>query len=178
MHACTRRFVGRLAMLGFASSLVGELLTGSGPLKQFNLETGVPLQDAEPLVLFLIAFNLFGAIAPTKGRFVADERGAGAAPAAGTKGPQVKANPLEFLGLNKERPFGLTKENEIFVGRMAQLGFAASLIGETLTGKGALAQFDIETGLPLTQTEPLLGAFILFFFVFAVIEGSGKFVDE
>ena len=165
-------FVGRLAMLGFASSLVGELLTTKGPLAQFNLESGVPLQDAEPLVLFLIAFNLFGAIAPTKGTFVpADEADFDTEPAA-NKGP------LEFLGLNKDRPFGLTKENEIFVGRMAQLGFAASLIGETLTGKGALAQFDIETGLPLSQTEPLLGAFILFFFVFAVIEGSGKFVDD
>merc|ERR1712087_921606 len=44
---------------------------------------------------------------------------------------------------------GFTKSNELFVGRMAMLGFAASLVGEILTGKGALAQFDIETGLPL-----------------------------
>lgn len=36
--------------------------------------------------------------------------------------------------------FGFTKENELFVGRVAQLGFAASLIGETLTGKGPLEQ--------------------------------------
>lgn len=39
---------------------------------------------------------------------------------------------------------------------MAQLGFAAGLIGEALTGKGILAQFDLETGLPLYETEPLL----------------------
>ena len=161
-------------MLGFASSLVGELLTGNGPLAQFDIETGLPLQDTEPLVLFLIAFNLFGAIAPTKGRFVDDgEEDFGL-----KKGIEVKANPLEFLGLNPNRPFGFNKQNEIFVGRMAQLGFAASLIGEALTGKGALAQFDIETGLPLSQTEPLLGFFILFFFVFAVVEPSGKYVEE
>ena len=30
--------------------------------------------------------------------------------------------------------FGFTKDNELFVGRMAQLGFAASLIGELYTG--------------------------------------------
>ena len=30
--------------------------------------------------------------------------------------------------------FGFTKANELFVGRMAQLGFAASLIGELYTG--------------------------------------------
>ena len=155
-------------MLGFASSLVGELLTGNGPLAQFDIETGLPLQDTEPLVLFLIAFNLFGAIAPTKGKFVAEEA------------EEDFGLPKEntFLGINKNRPFGFTKQNEIFVGRMAQLGFAASLIGEAMTGKGALAQFDIETGLPLSQTEPLLGFFILFFFVFAVVEPSGRFVDE
>ncbi len=40
--------------------------------------------------------------------------------------------------------------------RVAQLGFAAGLIGEAITGKGILAQFDLETGLPLYETEPLL----------------------
>jgi len=36
--------------------------------------------------------------------------------------------------LSHMQGFGFTKENELFVGRVAQLGFAASLIGETLTG--------------------------------------------
>merc|ERR1711869_159892 len=57
---------------------------------------------------------------------------------------------------------GFTKSNELFVGRMAMLGFAASLLGELLTGKGALAQFDLETGLPLFDTEPLVLALIAF----------------
>ena len=52
-------FVGRMAMLGFASSLIGEILTGNGPLAQFDIETGLPLFDTEPLVLGLAAFNLF-----------------------------------------------------------------------------------------------------------------------
>merc|ERR1712176_668278 len=38
---------------------------------------------------------------------------------------------------------GFTKSNELFVGRMAMLGFASSLIGEILTGNGPLAQFDV-----------------------------------
>lgn len=38
-------------------------------------------------------------------------------------------------------------------GRVAQLGFAASIIGEAFTGKGPLAQFDFETGIPLIDTE-------------------------
>merc|ERR1712241_861619 len=89
-------FVGRMAMLGFAASLLGELLTGKGALAQFDLETGLPLFDTEPLVLALIAFNVFAAFAPGKGKFVGISR------------------------------VGFTKDNELFVGRMAQLGFAAS----------------------------------------------------
>jgi len=61
---------------------------------------------------------------------------------------------------------------------VAQLGFAFALIGEAITGKGPLAQFDIETGLPLSDTEPLLLAFIAFTLFAAINEGSGKFKDE
>ena len=51
--------------------------------------------------------------------------------------------------------------------------------GEALTGKGALAQFDVETGLPLSETEPLLLLFIVSIFLLAILpSGSGKFVDE
>lgn len=64
------------------------------------------------------------------------------------------------------------------MGRIAQLGFAASLVGEVLTGRGPLAQFDFETGIPLVDTEFGLAAFIVFFLFTAVNEGTGKFVDE
>jgi len=43
----------------------------------------------------------------------------------------------QFFGI---KGFGFTKENELFVGRVAQLGFAAALIGEAVTGVGPLAQ--------------------------------------
>jgi hypothetical protein len=48
--------------------------------------------------------------------------------------------PKKQVGLQ----LGFTKENELFVGRAAMLGFAFSLIGELLTGKGALAQLGYE----------------------------------
>ena len=61
---------------------------------------------------------------------------------------------------------------------LLQLGFAAALIGEGVTGKGILGQFDIETGLPLNETEPLLLVFIAFTLFAAINEGSGRFTDD
>ncbi|KAK9826860.1 hypothetical protein WJX81_001059 [Elliptochloris bilobata] len=64
------------------------------------------------------------------------------------------ATPGKFFGISG---LGFTKANELFVGRLAQLGFAASLIGKGLTGKGILGQIGLETGIPIR---------------------SGKFVEE
>ena len=52
-------------MIGVASSIIGELLTGKGALQQLGFETGLPVQDLDGLVLFLIGFNLIAAFAPT-----------------------------------------------------------------------------------------------------------------
>jgi len=169
-------FVGRMAMLGFAASLVGEILTGKGALAQFDIETGLPLFDTEPLVLGLAAFNLFAAFAPGKGKFIPDAEETMDRPAGSLQDPTISIfNPGKFLGISG---VGFTKANELFVGRMAQLGFAASLIGEAMTGKGPLAQFNMETGIPLSEAEPLLLFSIIFFALTAVNEGTGKFVDE
>jgi len=171
-------FVGRAAMLGFAFSLIGELITGKGALAQLGYEIfddKIGTLQVDELVIGLIAFNLIAAILPASGTFVPDEEVA-KRPAGSLQDPRVSIlNPKEFFGITK---FGFTKENEIFVGRTAQLGFAASLIGETLTGKGALAQFDIETGISLRDTEFGLAAFILFFLAAAINPGSGRFVSE
>jgi photosystem II protein len=70
------------------------------------------------------------------------------------------------------------QENELFVGRVAQLGFAASLIGEIVTGKGPLAQLGLETGVPLYEIEGALAAWILFLFFAAINPGSGKFINN
>lgn len=72
--------------------------------------------------------------------------------------------------------FGFTKANELFVGRLAQLGIAFSIIGEIITGKGALAQLNIETGVPISEIEPLVLFNVIFFFVAAINPGTGKFV--
>ncbi|KAH6780348.1 Chlorophyll A-B binding family protein [Perilla frutescens var. hirtella] len=166
-------FVGRVAMIGFAASLLGEAITGKGILAQLNLETGIPIYEAEPLLLFFILFNLLGAIGALgdRGRFVDDVPAPGPVIAPG-KGFRAA------LGLGEGPLFGFTKSNELFVGRLAQLGIAFSIIGEIVTGKGALAQLNIETGVPINELEPLLLFNIVFFFVAAINPGTGKFVTD
>lgn len=169
-------FVGRVAMLGFAASLIGEGLTGKGVLSQLNLETGIPIYEAEPLLLFFILFTLLGAIGALgdRGRFV-DDPPTGLDKAVIPPGKGLRS----ALGLKEGGPlFGFTKANELFVGRLAQLGIAFSIIGEIITGKGALAQLNIETGVPLSDLEPLVLFNVLFFFVAALNPGSGKFVTD
>ncbi|XP_010242794.1 PREDICTED: photosystem II 22 kDa protein, chloroplastic [Nelumbo nucifera] len=169
-------FVGRVAMLGFAASLLGEGITGKGILAQLNLETGIPIYEAEPLLLFFILFTLLGAIGALgdRGRFV-DDPPTGLERAVIPPGKSFRA----ALGLNEGGPlFGFTKANELFVGRLAQLGIAFSLIGEIITGKGALAQLNIETGVPINELEPLLLFNVAFFFFAAINPGTGKFLTD
>ncbi|GJU34848.1 photosystem II 22 kDa protein, chloroplastic [Tanacetum coccineum] len=168
-------FVGRVAMIGFAASLLGEAVTGKGILQQLNLETGIPIYEAEPLLLFFILFTLLGAIGALgdRGRFVDEPTGLDKAVIPPGKGFR------SALGLSEGGPlFGFTKSNELFVGRLAQLGIAFSLIGEIITGKGALAQLNIETGLPISEIEPLVLFNVAFFFVAALNPGTGKFVTD
>merc|ERR1712060_515658 len=53
-------------------------------------------------------------------------------------------------------PGGFTRANEKFVSRVAMLGMFGTIVNEAITGNGALAQFDLETGFTLAETEDLL----------------------
>lgn len=47
--------MGRLAMFGFASALIGEIATGRGALGQLELETGLPPWVSVPWFLSLVS---------------------------------------------------------------------------------------------------------------------------
>eukprot|EP00889_Picochlorum_renovo_P000414 jgi/Picre1/27444/NNA_000411.t1 len=107
-------FVGRMAMLGIASSIIGELLTGKGAIAQLGLETGLSLTDVDGFILGLIGFNLVAALLPTKGKFVADEDELEDRPEGVLQDPSISVlDWRRFFGI---KGFGFTKENELFVG--------------------------------------------------------------
>lgn len=170
-------FVGRMAMLGFAAGLIGEVMTGDGILAQLGYETGLMSYEINRLILGLIGFNLVAAFAPASGRFVQEDAEELAKTPAGPL-QDVRITPLQpkkYFGFSD---FGFTKENELFVGRVAQLGFAAALIGEVMTGQGPLVQLGYETGIPLQDAEAIVLAIPAFFLLAAVNPGTGRFVDE
>eukprot|EP00884_Botryococcus_braunii_P003796 jgi/Botrbrau1/13417/Bobra.0082s0023.1 len=152
--AFTRRreiFVGRLAMTGFFSCVLGELLTGKGALGQLSLETNLPQPVVNAIVAGIVIFNLVTALNPAGTTFSEEnQQDVRKRPPGGIQKPSKidATKPQRFLGISDG--FGFTRRNELFVGRTAMLGFAAELIGEVLTkGKGPLGQLGVPFNLPL-----------------------------
>lgn len=174
--AFTRRreiFVGRTAMTGFITAVVGELLTGKGALGQLRLETSLPPSILKASIGAIVVFNLVTALLPQTTFSDENQADVRKRPAGGVQKPQSKnlvSDPRGTLGIS-ESGFGFTKKNELFVGRVAMLGFAAELIGEELTGgKGPLAQLGIPLGQPLNAEIGSIGLFLwIGFFAVAAI---------
>jgi photosystem II protein len=185
ISAFTRRrevFAGRLAMTGFFSAVIGELLTGKGVIGQLSLETSLPPGVLKLLIAGIVAFNVITALGPGSPTFSEDnQRDVNKRPAGGVQKPSkisLAQNPADTLGVSR---FGFTKRNEIFVGRVAMLGFAADLIGEQLTGgKGPLAQIGLGIGQPLNPDLAGFGlsVWIGFFLVAAVGYGGKSFGEQ
>jgi len=180
--AFTRRrevFVGRLAMTGFFAATIGELITGKGALGQLALETNLPPGVIKAIVAGIVIFNAITALNPGGTTFSEEnQQDVRKRPAGGVQKPgkiQAVTNPKEFLGISDK--FGFTKKNELFVGRVAMLGFAAELIGELAQGgKGPLGQLGFE--MPMFQQYGSFGlaGWVLFFFAAAV--GAGNFPGQ
>jgi len=181
--AFTRRreiFVGRLAMTGFFSAVIGELLTGKGALGQLGLETRLPQPVVNWLVIAIVGFNVVTALNPFGSTFSQEnQQDVRKRPTGAVQNPKknILNDPKGTVGIPGE--FGFLKKNELFVGRVAMLGFAAELVGEVLTkGKGPIGQLGLPLGLPL---NPELAGFGLavwvgFFLVAAI--GYGNFGQQ
>jgi photosystem II protein len=151
--AFTRRreiFAGRLAMSGFFAGVIGELFTGKGFIGQLSLETSLPPLAVNAIIAGIVGFNVLTALNPSSPTFSAsNQQDVKKRPKGPVQNPKINPveNPTEFLGIDKG--FGFTRKNELFVGRVAMIGFASAIIGERLTGKGPLAQIGLAAGQPL-----------------------------
>jgi len=156
--------------LDSASSLLGEIATGKGALGQLQLELGLPSYGVDLLVLGILGYSLAGAFNPATYSESNQRDVKKRNPGPTNKGKTVYPDsPGEYFGTTE---FGFSKKNEVFVGRTAQLGFLASVIGEKVTGLGPLQQFGFETGIPVGQASIGLLIFIAFFLVAAVFTGN------
>lgn len=169
---------GRLAMTGFFAETIGELFTGKGAVGQLSLETLLPRPLIAAVVAGIVVFNFATALNPAGPTFDEDnQRDVRKRPSGGVQKPSSKnlvENPKETLGVTS---FGFTKANELFVGRVAMIGFAASLIGEFFqAGKGPLGQLGIPMPAYAEYAAFGLAGWILFFFAAAV--GTGNFPGE
>ena len=152
-------FVGRIAMLGMAGTFVGEYLTGNGALAQFDVETGLQLWETKD-ILVLQAAAMLGAASiglSTGGKAITDPD---------ALVPYKKGPILEQLGLDADNLFGFTESNELFLGRLAQMGFAGSTLIEAYTGKGPLAQINATA----SEIDVVLFAVVLFGLFGALVE--------
>ena len=73
-------------------------------------------------------------------------------------------------------PLHFHARNELFVGRFASIGLVVALIGERLTGKGALAQLNMETHLPVYELQPLFLLFVGLLATSSVVPLDSHFV--
>jgi photosystem II protein len=170
---------GRLAMTGFFAELVGELVTGKGAVGQLSLETLLPRPLIAAGIAAIVLFNFATALNPAGPTFTEEnQRDVRKRPYGGVQKPSKTSlvqNPRKTLGISKG--FGFTKANELFVGRLAMIGFAASLVGEYFqNGKGPLGQLGIPMPAYAEYAGFGLAGWILFFFAAAI--GSGNFPGE
>lgn len=141
----TRRneiLVGRTAMIGFVASLVGEVVTGKGIMGQLGVETHLESWEVQAAIAGLMAFNVVVALAnPVDALANNPHEGS-------LQDPRVSLlDPVRFFGVS--RVFGWTPKNELFNGRMAQIGFLASILTEMCTGEGPLTLYGPGLGVGL-----------------------------
>lgn len=139
--AFTRRreiFMARTAMAGFLSLQVGEILTGEGIFGQISSLTGAPKPVVGLFLLGTIVNNAITAAHPSSPTFSKENQSDVA--------KRNKLGAQQFIS----KP-GFTKRNELNVGRVAMLGWAAAIVGELATGKGPAGQLGLQMESPLVR---------------------------
>ena len=181
--------LGRVAMLGFFFTTLGDVLTrGEGPLEQLRDEERYVLNHVNPVNVLTSALEVAGVYvegvvilwvclaavflaavqrglaSPTR-TYSSKKRSAEANAAGAAKVDAVLAGLKRAVGevVTEQRPY------ELFNGRLAMVGIAAAFAGDLASGGlGPLEQVSSKTGVPVIDEE-LFGAFFLFGVVFNVV---------
>jgi len=169
-------FSGRLAMLGFLAAVVNEAQTGKGILEQLSAESGFSVIAEEDVLLFQIGIILVLAFTgwSTAGQPWQDlvNKDGKDAQLYTLKDDGLVKYTIQSLGLNTDGPvFGANANNELFLGRLAMIGFAVSTFLDALgpdRGLGPLAQLGLETGPEALSIEEFFTANAVFFFITAL----------
>lgn len=143
--------LGRLSMLGFGSAVIGEFLSGQGPLAQLGYELGLQQEQVGIFLAGLIGFNLIASLLPNSATFKQQpqqqERAAGP-----LQDPTITLlQPAKFFNVTN---WGFTPQNELFAGRLAALGMVAAIVGELVTGLGPVGQLSAGEEESLWSYDP------------------------
>lgn len=133
MQASRGKFLGRLAVLILGAVLLSERVTGKGAVQQLEISAvGVPLWEIEPVLGIIVLALTVAALWPS---FLKQDQA------------QTKVGFLERI--------------QRLSGRFACLGLASTITAEVVTGKGALALLNVETGLETVSEIEAIGAFVV-----------------
>lgn len=145
LPAFTRRrevLAGRWAMFGVPAALAWEIFHPAhpGPMAATSLLTGLSPGAVEAVFFACLAHGIFAAVSPTSPTYSKANQQDIAKRPEGFPGKNINPveNPTSALGISGG--WGFTKKNELFVGRMAMLGFLSAVIGEMVTGYGVVGQ--------------------------------------
>ena len=181
--------LGRAAMVGFFFTTVGDVVTrGAGPVEQLRDEQTFIMNHINPAMIAKDALEVAGIYVESvfivwlclAAAFILAVQQGLASPVR-TYSSKKSARRAELEASSERLGVMLAsvkdaldvqvreqKPYELFNGRLAMLGFAFALVGEAVTKRGPLEQFNLETGVPVIDEE-LFGAFFLLGVVFNVV---------
>lgn len=135
---------GRMAMVGFFASVIGDYVDkGVGPLELASIETGLSNSQIIDLVGFITLINVIIASLPNSATFHREELEQLEQDIGPLQDGRITIfDPLRFFGVDNK--FGFYTKNELFVGRVAMIGFAISVAQDLLNGEGPLTELSGE----------------------------------